>query len=155
MNSDEKKIVEDLVKNNAQRAVARDDMDIQFLKAESTMSEMFYNYLRGTDKKGPSFDMIDKWSEGKSDIEPVSVFAGLIIYNDNGDLKITYEEPINDSKSRIDEITADSYTAQIHGDGLVDINVEEDPAFDLQRIQAVQNYMEQYKEHVKEIKKSI
>ena len=112
----------------------------------------FYNFLQGKSDKLPTDEFISKViSMNKGKYGLISLACGLTVNVTLNDYleQIILEnvEPINQGITRIDKIASDLYEAYILNsfNKIEEIDVNEFPLFDKNRINYLQKYLKQYK----------
>ena len=147
-------IVGDLTNSNMQKSMRSGNIESE-ITDNFTLAMYFYNYLVGRSDKLPSYEYIDEISVlghgrlGSRGQEVISIGCGISVYsykfNDKKFLEIEYEEPINKSTSRIEKISSNNHDAYaVNLNAVSQIDVDEFPVFEKQRVLVFQNYLRNY-----------
>lgn len=130
------------------------------IKADSKFAREIDNFLSGNSNRLPSFEFLSAIDNTMPGECAISVGFGYIISRVVDDeqpevepyIKVEREEPIDNANSRIDIITANSYSAYVYSraHGVRDFDPTSNQVFSSKRIEFLQNYLQQYEEYKKE-----
>ena len=122
------------------------EYSIRDFDIDSKLAEWFYKFLKGEVKELPEYNILDNVANKSPIDDVISSGHGMSINKINGEISITYTEPISDNIYRIDVIKGNKYTAYTANDkGMQDIDPIIMPMFSEEKIKELQQYLTEYK----------